>query len=83
MGGQRSFDPSKGEVRMPSTHESRDSEFSLMAHQRRPSFAREMISFLLHTRKWWLAPVIIVLLAVGGLIMLGGTAAAPLIYTLF
>ena len=39
--------------------------------------------FLRHTRKWWLLPLFIVLLAFGALMLLGGTAAAPFIYTLF
>lgn len=39
--------------------------------------------FLKSTKKWWLLPIILALLLVGLLIMLGGTAAAPFIYTLF
>lgn len=35
------------------------------------------------TNKWWLAPLVLVLLAIGGLLFLSGTAAAPFIYTLF
>jgi hypothetical protein len=39
----------------------------------------------MHVRKkFWLAPIIIVLLLLGGLIMLAeGTAVAPFIYTIF
>ena len=36
-----------------------------------------------HTRKWWLLPIVVVLLALGGLMLLSGTAVAPFIYTLF
>jgi hypothetical protein len=39
--------------------------------------------FLKRTRNWWLAPIILLLLMVGGLLVLSGTAIAPLIYTLF
>jgi len=39
--------------------------------------------FLKRTRNWWLAPIILLLLMVGGLLVLSGTAVAPLIYTLF
>jgi hypothetical protein len=42
-----------------------------------------MWSFIAHNKKWWLTPIILVLLAFGVLIALGGTAAAPFIYTLF
>jgi len=39
--------------------------------------------FLGRTRKWWMAPVILALLLVGFLLVTGGTALAPLIYTVF
>lgn len=39
--------------------------------------------FIKRTRNWWLAPIILFLLMVGGLLFLSGTAIAPLIYTLF
>ena len=32
---------------------------------------------------WWLTPIILVLLLIGALILLAGTAAAPFIYPLF
>lgn len=43
----------------------------------------EFWGFLKTNKKWWLTPIIIVLLLVGLLIVLGGTALAPLIYPLF
>jgi hypothetical protein len=40
--------------------------------------------YLLERKKWWLFPVIFLLLVIGVLIVLaGGTAVAPFIYTLF
>ena len=52
--------------------------------ERRPhGLLRELGDFLLYNKKWWLIPIILVLLLVGLLIVLGGTAAAPFIYTLF
>jgi hypothetical protein len=44
---------------------------------------RELAEFLAHNKKWWLTPIVLSLLLVGALIVLGGTAAAPFIYTLF
>jgi len=44
---------------------------------------REYWDFLRHNKKWWLIPIIVALLLVGVLVILGGTAAAPFIYTLF
>ena len=43
----------------------------------------EFWGFLKHNKKWWLAPIIVVLLLFGVLSLLSGTAAAPFIYTLF
>jgi hypothetical protein len=53
------------------------------ANQRQPGILRELADFLLHNKKWWLAPIILVLLVLGLLVVLGGTGAAPFIYTLF
>ena len=49
----------------------------------RPGIAREFYDFLKENRKWWLAPIVIAVLGLGGLVLLGGSAAAPFIYTLF
>ena len=43
----------------------------------------ELWCFLKHTKKWWLAPIFVILLIFGLLMILSGTAAAPFIYTVF
>jgi hypothetical protein len=43
----------------------------------------EFFYFLRTSQKWWLLPILAVLLLCGGLVFLSGTAAAPFIYTLF
>lgn len=43
----------------------------------------EVWRFLRQTKKWWLLPILAVLVLFGLLIALSGTAAAPFIYTLF
>ncbi len=43
----------------------------------------ELLGFLRQNKKWWLVPVIVALLLIGALVVLGGTAVAPFIYTLF
>ena len=48
-----------------------------------PGFFGEVWDFLTHNKKWWLTPIVIILLMLGALIFLSGTAAAPFIYTLF
>ncbi len=48
------------------------------------SFLKELWIFLRVRKKFWLLPVIVVMLLVGGLIVLAqGSAVAPFIYTLF
>jgi hypothetical protein len=49
----------------------------------RGGLLREYVDFLRHSKKWWLAPTIVLLLLIGVFVMLAGTVAAPLIYTLF
>jgi len=44
----------------------------------------ELWSFLKVRKKYWLAPILLMLLVFGGLIILAqGSAVAPFIYTLF
>jgi len=48
------------------------------------SFLNEFWEFLLERKKFWLFPIIFVLLLMGGLIVLTqGSAVAPFVYTLF
>ena len=58
-------------------------ELSQLAAQSHPSIVREFVEFLACNKKWWLAPILVVVLLVGLLVVLGGTGAAPFIYTLF
>ncbi|MDM8559740.1 DUF5989 family protein [Candidatus Parabeggiatoa sp. HSG14] len=45
---------------------------------------KDLWAFMKVRKKFWLAPIIIVLLLLGGLIVLTqGSAVAPFIYTLF
>jgi hypothetical protein len=47
-------------------------------------FTRELWAFMKARKKFWLLPIILVLLTLGALIVLTqGSAVAPFIYTLF
>jgi len=47
-------------------------------------FLRDIIGFFGARKKYWLVPIVVILLAFGVLIVLtSGTAIAPFIYTLF
>ncbi len=47
------------------------------------SVVSDLWRFFRTTRKWWMLPIIVALLLFGVLMLIGGTAAAPFIYTLF
>ena len=47
-------------------------------------FFKDLWDFMRERKKFWLAPIIIVLVLLGGLILLAeGTVVAPFIYTIF
>lgn len=47
-------------------------------------FLKDLWGFLKHRKKFWLLPIIVILLVFGVLIVLASTTAiAPFIYTLF
>jgi hypothetical protein len=55
-----------------------------MAHSAVLSLLNEFWAFLRVRKKWWLAPIIIVLVLFGSLIVFTqGSALAPFIYTIF
>lgn len=48
------------------------------------SFLREFWAFLRTRKKYWLLPILVMMLVLGALLVLAqGTAIAPFIYTLF
>jgi hypothetical protein len=51
--------------------------------QHNPGLLHEVASFLLRKKKWYLIPIAIMIVLTCLFIVLGGTAAAPFIYTLF
>lgn len=57
--------------------------FEQAADQKQTSLLAEFWSMLKHNKKYWLLPIVLVLLVLGVVIVLGSTAAAPFIYTLF
>jgi hypothetical protein len=65
------------------SNDSSASDFAREAEQKDVGFFSELFGFLKHNKKWWLIPVIVVLLLVGVLGVLGSSAIAPFIYTLF
>jgi hypothetical protein len=68
---------------MTDTNLPSNDEFAKRAETPTPGIFREFIDFSRHNKKWWLLPIVTVLLLFGILLVLGGSVAAPFIYTLF
>ena len=58
-------------------------DFTAQSTQERTGLVTEFFDFLKDNKKWWLAPILVSILMLGGLVLLGGHAAAPFIYALF
>ena len=58
-------------------------EFEQAAQKGHGGFARELLYFLGHSKKWWLMPIVLLFVLFGALMLLSSTAAAPFIYSLF
>ena len=69
----------------PSERPDRDSaeEFARQAEGANKGVLREQLDFLKQNKKWWMTPIIVVLILFGVLVILSGTAIAPMLYTLF
>ena len=63
-------------------HES-DDDLEALANEKARGIVGELVDFLRDNKKWWMIPIIVALLLIGVLILLGGTAVAPFIYSIF
>ncbi len=57
--------------------------FEQAQQEKQAGIVKEFILFLRYNKKYWMIPIVITLLALAVLVLLGGTAIAPFIYTLF
>jgi hypothetical protein len=57
--------------------------FESQATEQSVGLVAEFWEFLRTNKKWWMVPIVVTLLLLTGLVLLGGTALAPFIYTLF
>jgi hypothetical protein len=57
--------------------------FETAGQEKQESLLAEALRFLRQNKKYWLIPIILLLLVLGVLVILGGTVAAPFIYSLF
>ena len=61
----------------------KDDDIAQLAQEKQQSLPAEFWAFLKDNKKWWLLPIILVVLMLGALVFLSGSGAAPFIYTLF
>ncbi len=57
--------------------------FSEAAKRPQRSLFAELMYFVAHNKKWWITPIVVMLALIGLLVVLGGSGAAPFIYSLF
>jgi hypothetical protein len=62
---------------------SQGNEFAKQAESAPTGAVSDFWYFLRHNKKWWLTPIVLLIVLFGVLVVLGGTGAAPFIYTLF
>jgi hypothetical protein len=63
--------------------ENKKTAFEQAQQEEQTGIIKEFFLFLRYNKKYWMIPIVITLLALAVLILLGGTAVAPFIYTLF
>lgn len=57
--------------------------FAQQAEGKSSGLLHEFGAMLMHTKKWWLLPIVLMLLLTGLLVILSNSAFAPFIYPLF
>ena len=60
-----------------------EGQFQKQADEAQVGLVREFIDFLRYNKAWWLTPIIIVLLLVGGMMYLATVGAGAFIYSVF
>ena len=58
-------------------------DFEEASQEKQENLLSEFMGFLKQNKKFWLLPLILVMLALAAMLVLTSTAAAPFIYTLF
>lgn len=60
-----------------------ENEFEQLAQHDDPGIVREFIDFLRYNKKWWMTPIIVIMLLLSLVAFLAVTPAAPFIYSFF
>jgi hypothetical protein len=70
----------RGETNPPENDESRTDELRRLADEPSPGLFAEFLHFLRTEKKWWLAPIVLVLLLLTALAWFAATPLGPLLY---
>jgi hypothetical protein len=57
-------------------------DFQRQAEQKSPGLAAEFVYFLLHNKKWWFIPIVVMLLLIGFILVLNGVGLSWVMYPL-
>ena len=60
-----------------------ENDFLRQGHEKRAGFISEYLHMLSQNKKWWMLPLILILLCFGVMMVLSSSGVAPFIYTLF
>lgn len=60
-----------------------ENQFTAESTRPRATLTAEVWEFMANNKKWWMLPIVVVFAFFGFLMLVGGTAAAPFIYSLF
>lgn len=58
-------------------------QFERLADDRQLSLVEEFVQFLRENKKWWLIPILLVMVLLSVLVVLSTSGAGPFIYTFF
>lgn len=61
----------------------KNNAFERAGEKENPSLWGDLFRMVKENKKYWMIPIVLLVLGIGVLIILGGTGAAPFIYTLF
>ncbi len=67
----------------PGPQQTSADDFARQAEGASRGVLAEQFAFLRENKKWWMTPIIVVLILFGVLVVLSSTAIAPMLYTLF
>ena len=66
-----------------SDNDKSSAEIEQLAAESQDSLARELITFIVENKAWWMVPIVAVMAVVGILVALTATGATPFIYSIF